>query len=126
MIDSIDHLVLNVSSIKKAKEFYGDILKLKIIEFKKDRFAIDLGDQKINLHQKQTIATPKAKLPSNGSLDICFISKIPLEEIKKHLQKNQIEIIEFGIKRVGAKSPLYSLYIYDFDGNLIELCNELT
>lgn len=87
MIESIDHFVLNVSSIKKAKSFYGEILGLEIVEFKKDRFALSLGNQKINLHEKDTIAVPKAKFPTNGSLDICFIKSEPLEKIKNYLIK---------------------------------------
>ena len=74
MIDKIDHIVLNVSSIEKAKEFYEQTLGLSVVEFAKERFAIMIGTQKINLHTINTVAIPKAKNSSFGSLDICFIS----------------------------------------------------
>lgn len=125
MIDRLDHIVLNVSSIQKAIEFYQKILKLEVIEFGENRFALKIGSQKINLHEKDTVAVPKVKKPANGNFDVCFISSIPLKEIKEHLESNNIELLYFDVARTGAKNKLKSLYFYDFDGNLIEISNEL-
>jgi catechol 2,3-dioxygenase-like lactoylglutathione lyase family enzyme len=125
MVDRIDHIVLNVSSIQEAKEFYGKILGLDVIEFSKDRFALSIGDQKINLHEQKTKATPKAKSPSLGTFDVCFISQTPLDEIKIHLEKNGVELLYFDVPRTGAIIKLRSLYFYDRDGNLIEISNEV-
>lgn len=125
MIDRLDHIVLNVSSISKAKEFYEKVLKLEVIEFSKDRYAIKVGNQKINLHEKDTLAIPKAKKPSFGNFDVCFISSTPLKEIKIELEKNGVDLLYFDVPRTGAVNKLKSLYFYDFDGNLIEISNEV-
>ncbi len=125
MIDKIDHIVLNVSSIEKAKIFYEQILGLSVVEFAKERFAITLGNQKINLHTVNTEAIPKAKNPSLGSFDICFTTSWSLSKVKERLEKHHIDIIEYDVERTGASGMLKSLYIYDFDGNLIEISNEI-
>lgn len=125
MIDRLDHIVLNVSSIAKAKEFYEKILKLEVIEFGKDRYAIKIGTQKINLHENDTVAVPKAKKPAIGNFDVCFISNTPIKDIKEHLEANGVELLYFDVPRTGAQHKLRSLYFYDFDGNLIEVSNEV-
>ena len=126
MIEKIDHIVLTVSSIDKAKEFYEQILGLSVVEFAKDRFAITLGNQKINLHTVNTDAIPKAQNPSLGSFDICFTTSWSLSKVKEHLEKHHIDIIEYDVERTGANGVLKSLYIYDFDGNLLEISNKVS
>ena len=74
MIKRLDHFVLYTSSIEKTVKFYKNILELEIIEFSENRFCIKIGNQKINLHEKNTTATPKAKEFKTGVMDICFLS----------------------------------------------------
>ncbi|WP_072680287.1 VOC family protein [Arcobacter sp. LA11] len=125
MIKGLDHFVLHTTSIEKTAKFYKDILGLEIIEFAKGRYCIKIGNQKINLHEKNTIAVPKAKEFKVGVMDICFISDTPLDVIKEKLESNSIKIIEYDVPRTGSLYPLRSLYFYDFDGNLIEISNEV-
>ncbi len=125
MIKAIDHFVLYTTSIKKTVQFYTEVLGLEIIEFSQGRFCIMIGNQKINLHEKDTIAIPKAKEFKIGVMDICFISEVPLKDIKVKLESHDIEIFEYDVPRTGSNYPLKSLYFYDFDGNLIEISNEV-
>lgn len=125
MIKAIDHIVLHVSDIKKAKEFYNKVLGLEIIEFGEQRVALKIGNQKINLHEKNTLATPKAKNFEIGVGDLCLLSDVRLSEIKQKLEDNDIEVILYDVDRTGANNKLKSLYFYDFDGNLIEISNEI-
>ncbi len=50
MIQSIDHIVLLTKDIQKCLAFYGEILECEIKE-QNGRYAICLGNQKINIHQ---------------------------------------------------------------------------
>ncbi|PLY05775.1 MAG: VOC family virulence protein [Arcobacter sp.] len=125
MIKSLDHFVLHTSSIEKTVKFYSEILGLKIVEFAEGRFCIKIGNQKINLHEKETIAIPKAKEFKIGVMDLCFISDVPLCEIKDKLESNGVELLMYNVPRTGSNFPLKSLYFYDFDGNLIEISNEV-
>ncbi len=122
-IRNLDHLVLTVKSIDHALVFYKS-LGMKEITFGNNRKALAFGSQKINLHEAGKEFEPKAKIPTPGSADLCFIVETPLEDVIKELKKNNIKIIEGPIDRTGAKFKLRSVYVRDPDDNLIELSNE--
>ena len=128
MIISLDHIVLTVKSITKSKYFYSEILGLKYEEFKSDesdeyRSCLKFGNQKINLHQQDNLIQPGAKFPTTGSADICFISKLSINEWVKILDKNNVKIVKGPVSQVGANKNLRSIYIRDPDFNLVEIAN---
>jgi len=120
-IKKIDHLVLTVKDIEKSCFFYSEILGMETVNFGQGRKAVAFGDQKINFHQVGKEFEPKAKLPTPGSGDLCFITESPLSEVISHLQSCGVEIIEGPVKRSGANGSITSIYIRDPDQNLIEV-----
>lgn len=123
MIESLDHFVLTVQKIEKTCEFYSTVLGMKIVRFGEGRLALQFGNQKINLHEFGNEFEPKAAFPVPGSSDLCFITKVPIEELIKHLQEKNIHIEEGPINRTGALGLITSIYVRDPDQNLIELSN---
>lgn len=119
----IDHVVLTVKSIDQSLQFYCSVLGMREITFGKGRKAILCGNQKINLHEIGKEFEPKAFHPLPGSMDICFITDEPLEEMMDQLNVHKIEIIEGPVEKTGAKGKLLSIYIRDPDQNLIEISN---
>ena len=97
------------------------MLGLQEVTFKGDRKALTFGNQKINLHEWGNEFEPKAKQPTPGSADLCFIVNEPLDKVINHLKRNQVEIMEGPVERTGAVGKIMSVYIQDPDGNLIEL-----
>ena len=87
------------------------------------RKALRFGDQKINLHRAGYEFEPKAKRPTPGSADLCFIAKTPLAEVVAHLGRSGVAIELGPVEREGAAGPLLSVYIRDPDENLIEIAN---
>jgi catechol 2,3-dioxygenase-like lactoylglutathione lyase family enzyme len=63
----------------------------------------------------------KARVPTPGSLDLCFLADGPLDEVIAHLKAQKVEIEEGPVVRTGAWFPIRSVYIRDPDGNLIEI-----
>lgn len=122
-IKNIDHIVLTVKDIQDTINFYVNILNMKKEIFSNNRIALKFGNQKINLHQLDTNVTPKAKHPTFGSYDLCFIVATPLEIVYQNLKNKKIKIIEGIVSRTGANGIIKSLYINDPDNNLIELSN---
>jgi catechol 2,3-dioxygenase-like lactoylglutathione lyase family enzyme len=122
-INNLDHLVLTVKNITRTCEFYSNILGMEEITFKETRKALKFGNQKINLHEYGNEFEPKAKSPTPGSADLCFITETPLFEFIEHCKSNKIEIIEGPLQRTGAVGAIYSVYVRDPDGNLIEISN---
>nr|XP_019569835.1 PREDICTED: glyoxalase domain-containing protein 5 isoform X1 [Rhinolophus sinicus] len=86
LIHRLDHIVMTVKSIKDTTMFYSKILGMEVITFKGDRKALCFGDQKFNLHEVGKEFEPKAAHPVPGSLDLCLITDVPLEEMVLHLQ----------------------------------------
>jgi len=122
-ITSLDHLVLTVTSIQRTCEFYQRVLGMEIIRFGENRYALKFGSQKINLHEYGKEFEPKARLPTPGSADICLVSATPMKTVMQHLQQQDINIIDGPLPRTGATGPIISVYFYDPDWNLIEVCN---
>ena len=122
-IERLDHLVLTVADIGRTCAFYADALGMQVVTFGSDRKALAFGSQKINLHESGREVEPKAKKPTPGSADLCFITATPLDEVIAHLAACGVAIEEGPVPRTGATGPIRSLYIRDPDGNLIEIAN---
>ena len=121
MIDHLDHLVLTTSNEEACVRFYVDALGMTLETFGAGRKAFRFGNQKINLHLKGHEFEPKADVPTPGSLDLCFIAGVPLEEVIAHLGEKGVPILEGPVMRTGATSRIRSVYMRDPDLNLIEI-----
>ncbi|MES2246281.1 MAG: VOC family protein [Pseudomonadota bacterium] len=121
MIDHLDHLVLTTANEEACVRFYVEVLGMTLETFGAGRKAFRFGHQKINLHVKGHEFEPKAELPTPGSLDLCFIASVPLEEVVARLQAQGVPILEGPVMRTGATSRIRSVYVRDPDLNLIEI-----
>uniref|UniRef100_UPI003B52BEE7 VOC family protein n=1 Tax=Roseovarius indicus TaxID=540747 RepID=UPI003B52BEE7 len=126
-LTSLDHLVLTVRDMSRTCDFYREVLGMEVSTFKpadgSERFALQFGSQKINLHKAGAEFEPKADLPQPGSADLCFLSETPVADWVAHLEGRGVELIDGPVRRTGATGPLLSIYIRDPDGNLIEISN---
>ena len=130
MIDRIDHVVLKVRDIEATLAFFERALGMAREVFQDhggvSRHALRFGRQKINLHDDQTVAHPKARVPTPGSGDFCLIASVPLEEVIARLARERIAIEEGPVARTGTLGPMRSIYFRDPDGNLVEVSEYTT
>ncbi len=124
VIDHLDHLVLTVADLDATIAFYTSALGMEAVTFG-NRKALRFGEQKINLHQRGKEFEPKAAHPTPGSGDLCFITKIPLDDVISHLQAMHVPLEEGPVERTGAVGRIRSIYLRDPDFNLIEISNYL-
>lgn len=89
MINRLDHLVLTTTHLDACLDFYQRVLKMSVMTFGEQRYALQFGQQKINIHQYGKEFEPKAHLPVPGALDLCFISDIPLNRYR-HTSNNKV------------------------------------
>jgi len=122
-IDSIDHVVLTVRDIDRTCEFYARVLGMEVVSFGAGRKALAFGSQKINLHPHGREYDPHAGQPTPGAIDVCFITRVPLDAVVQHLAQCGVPLAEGPVPRVGATGPLRSVYIRDPDDNLVEIAN---
>ena len=121
MIRSIDHVVITTSDLEACTAFYTRVLGMALERFGEGRLALSFGEQKINLHLKGREFEPRAEVPTPGSLDLCFIAAIPLDEVIARLQAAKVAIIEGPVMKTGARWPIRSVYVRDPDRNLVEI-----
>jgi catechol 2,3-dioxygenase-like lactoylglutathione lyase family enzyme len=121
MIDHLDHLVLTTAHEEACIRFYVDVMGMSLESFGAGRKAFRFGNQKINLHVKGHEFEPKAQLPTPGSLDLCFIAGVPLDEVVARLGEKGVPVLEGPVMRTGATSRIRSVYVRDPDLNLIEI-----
>ena len=124
MIDHIDHVVLTTRDLPACLKFYSDILGMQQEKFQtptETRLALKFGNQKINVHEWGKEFTPRAHVAAPGTLDLCFISSVSLEEVISKLKSAKVEILEGPVMKTGAVSKLRSVYVRDPDLNLVEI-----
>jgi len=122
-IERIDHIVLTAFDVDRTIDFYSRVMGMEPITFAGGRRGLAFGRQKINLHQAGREYEPKALKPVPGSLDLCFITETPLENVIAALRENGIVIVDGPVPKTGALGPMTSVYFRDPDGNLIEVSN---
>ena len=126
MIDHLDHLVLTTAHEEACVDFYTRVLGLSLESFDVGspplaRRAFKFGQQKINLHVQGREFEPKAHLPVPGSLDLCLIASVPLDQVMEALNRENWPILEGPVFRTGATQRIRSVYVRDPDLNLIEI-----
>ena len=124
MIDHIDHVVLTTRDKVACIRFYTEVLGMKLVTFRtpaEERLAFTFGEQKINLHEWGREFEPRAHVAVPGSLDLCFIASMPLEQVMTGLKRHGVRIIEGPVKKTGAVGPIRSVYVRDPDLNLVEI-----
>lgn len=124
MIDHIDHIVLTTRDRPGCIRFYTEVLGMKLVSFKtptEERIALSFGNQKINVHEWGREFTPRAHVAAPGTLDLCFIAAVPLEEVVDRLRRMRIPILEGPVMKTGATGPIRSVYVRDPDLNLVEI-----
>jgi catechol 2,3-dioxygenase-like lactoylglutathione lyase family enzyme len=124
-VRAIDHVVLTVRDVERTVSFYEEALGMKAVSFGEGRRALAFGDQKLNLHQAGREFEPKAQIPTPGSVDLCLLTDVPLDEVIAHLRRSGVAIELGPVAKTGARRPLRSIYFRDPDGNLIEVANEM-
>lgn len=121
MIKSIDHIVLTTANLDQCIAFYIEVLGMRLENYGAGRIAFRFGDQKFNVHPPGFDASIKARRPTPGSLDLCFLADCPLDDVIARLKAHGIAIEEGPSVRTGARFPLRSVYVRDPDDNLVEI-----
>ena len=121
MLAAVDHIVLTTRDLERCLDFYTRVLGMTIEHYGAGRIALKFGPHKFNVHQPGFEAGIKAAVPTPGSLDLCFLSDRPLEQVISQLEACKVPIEEGPSLRTGARFQIRSVYIRDPDQNLIEI-----
>jgi catechol 2,3-dioxygenase-like lactoylglutathione lyase family enzyme len=120
----IDHVAITVADIEATTAFYDRLFGVEILL---DAVPIVRGLRvgggvQLNVHQFGNGVDLVARLPTPGSVDVCFRIAAPIEAAVRHLGDHGIEIVDGPSRRVDNQGqPSRSVYFRDPDGNLVEL-----
>ena len=127
-VHSLDHLVINVSDVARAVEWYRKVLGMEVKVFdpgqgKPPRTSLIFGSQKINVrpHDADKVEWFTADHEIAGSDDLCFLTSSTPDEVVAHLGACGVAIAEGPVRKQGARGALRSVYCRDPDGSLIEI-----
>ena len=126
-IRGLDHVVLRVRDLQRAADFYCDVLGCRI-EKKQDhvglwqlRAGLSLIDL-VDIDGKIGRYGGAAPGEEGRNMDHFCVRVEPYDEasILTHLKAHDVRIGEIG-SRYGAEGEGPSIYLYDPDGNMLEL-----
>ena len=125
-IREIDHVVIRVADLESITRFYCDVLGCSVEKEQRDIGLIQLraGRSLIDLLKVGAkIDRPESGTPGEGrNMDhLCLrVEGFDGEALKAHLQERGVRIGELGV-RYGADGFGPSLYLFDPEGNMVEL-----
>ena len=120
-VNRIDHVVINCRDVDATTDWYVRVLGMRREVFGDNRVALVFGNQKINIRPTGAPNWTTGAVDAPGSLDLCFIAAVPLEEVISKLNRLHVNIIEGPVAKTGAVSKLRSVYVRDPDLNLVEI-----
>ncbi len=121
MLASVDHIVLTTRDLDRCLDFYTRVLGMTLERYGQGRIALRFGPHKFNVHPPGFDASIKARAPTPGSLDLCFLADRPIDAVIARLAECNVPIEEGPVERSGARFPIRSVYVRDPDDNLIEI-----
>jgi len=120
-IKTLDHLVLTTSNLKECIRFYQDILGMHHQLSESGQHSFYFGVQKLNIHIRPGEFQPAAQNPSSGTQDFCLIVEEDIRTVRDEVIAKGWPLLTDVVDRVGARGKMKSIYMYDPDGNLVEL-----
>jgi catechol 2,3-dioxygenase-like lactoylglutathione lyase family enzyme len=118
---NFDHLVITTAQPEAVTAFY-EALGFKSRRLQ-DRYVLESGLIKINVHVKGAEVAPHAGVPTPGSQDFCLAVQChgSMQELKEELEAAGLNVVLGPVPRNGSLGPMTSVYLRDPDGNLVEL-----
>src|SRR5688500_11961841 len=120
-MEGISHVVIEVSDLKRAEEFYRDVLGFELMN---DCRAADCGvgvslragsDQSLILSQ----STEPRSLPETGVHQAYRVAPRDRDAIGRKLAARHIAVHDYKEDRPAEQAD--NFYFYDLDGNRIQL-----
>lgn len=126
-LGQIDHVVLRVRDIERMKAFYCEVLGCTVDRWREDLGLLQLraGASLIDLVDVEgAIGLKGGAAPGKDAhnMDHLCLQVDPFREeaIRAHLAAHGVKVGEAG-SRYGAQGDGPSLYLYDPEGNMVEL-----
>lgn len=128
MISGFDHLAITCDDVDASIAFYERVLGAELLladlwrDGKMPVAIMQVGANRLSLHRAASPASPHARVPQPGSVDLCFRWEGPIAAAVAHLAANDVAVVEGPVPRPASNGERgSSVYFRDLDGNLLEL-----
>lgn len=121
MIKKIEHVVITNNNIENYINFYKKF-GFSSKEMSKN-YKLNAINVKINLNIKGHKFLPCVKNLQASRDNLCFKINTNIDEPKKYLEQNEIQIKRGIVECTGVFGNMKSIYLKKTNGNLIELSN---
>ena len=122
-VSRLDHIILPVKNLQQAFRFYHEVFDMQELPEQSTAATKTLrcGHQLIRLHQVEEPAELQAAHPTVGGADFCIVVKDEMPDVVNHLKSYFVDIVAGPQEQVGSEGQMTSIFIHDFDQNLIEI-----
>lgn len=127
MISGFDHLAITCCDVDASIAFYERVLGAELLhgdlwrDGKLPVALMQIGANRLSLHQAASPASPHADAPTPGSVDVCFRWTAPISTALERLAANNVAVVEGPVGRPASNGERgQSVYFRDLDGNLLE------
>ncbi len=127
-VRGIDHVAITVLDAERTLAFYRRVLDAETLYedlWRAGRIPVvllQIGGARLSVHSARAPAAPHARVPTPGSVDLCFRWDGPIESAIERLGSRGVEIVLGPVPRPAADGAAgHSVYFRDPDGNLLEL-----
>lgn len=120
----INHIGVLVSSLDKARKFYGDILKLE--EINRPNYSVagiwyKLGETELHLMLCDNLSYPPVH-PVYKTVQPHFAVSVNKDVFTKFIDYLESKYIEF-VEDFDELNGVSQVFVYDYDRNMIEINN---
>ena len=126
-VRGIDHVAIPVADVEQTLAFYERVLGAELqyaAAWRAGKLPVailQVGGNRLSVHDAAKPASPHAATPLPGSQDLCFRWEGPLEDAQRLLESQGVAIVEGPVPRPAADGAVgASIYFRDPDGNLLE------
>ena len=127
-VRAIDHLAITVADIDATLAFYQEVVGAELVYADAWRAGtlpvaiLQVGASRLSVHRAKAPAEPHARVPTPGSVDLCFRWDGGVADAEAHLTRCGVSVVEGPVPRPAADGEVgASVYFRDPDGNLLEL-----
>lgn len=128
VISGFDHLAITCNDVDASIAFYERVLGAELLladlwhERKMPVAIMQIGANRLSLHEAASPASPHARVPMPGSVDLCLRWVGPIDDAVALLSRCGVEVVEGPVPRPASNGERgTSIYFRDLDGNLLEL-----
>ncbi|MEX0780710.1 MAG: VOC family protein [Balneolales bacterium] len=117
-VNGINHITLRVNNIKRAEEFYGDILQFELEKKMGRSMAVyRIGSDSLVLVEAETSYDRSSKDYRVDHFGFTVDSDEKVDELTEYFRENEVTILSGPANRKSGRF----LFISDPDGNMIEI-----